>query len=149
MRLLSHLLLWQKLLLVVVALVIPAAILGVICAHDEDAQVAHAQQELRGARYIQKLGSLAAELNRHRDQQLAELSGDRAAHSEVQASQDAIQVRLTALEQSAGAGVGTLHSAPAWQTIQSEWQQLQAQTLSWMLPRRWHATGLCWSASGR
>ncbi|MBV9914271.1 MAG: hypothetical protein JOZ93_16960 [Sinobacteraceae bacterium] len=44
MRLLSRFLLWQKLLLVVVALILPAAILGVIWAHEEDAQVAQAQQ---------------------------------------------------------------------------------------------------------
>ena len=128
MRLLSRFLLWQKLLLVVVALILPAAILGVIWAHEEDAQVAQAQQELQGARYIQQLGSLAAELHRHGDQQLVELSGNRAAHAEVQASQDAIQARLTALVRSAGAGLSALHSAAQWQSIQSEWQQLQSQT---------------------
>ncbi len=128
MKLLSHLLLWQKLLLVVVALVIPAAILGGICAHEEDAQVAQAQQELRGARFIQKLGSLATELDRHRDQQLVELSGDRAAAAAVQASRDAFQAQLMALAKTAGAGVNALHSAAQWQAIQSEWQQLQAPT---------------------
>ena len=59
MQFLSRLKLWQKLALLVVAMAVPTALLGVFYLGGANAQVALASDEIEGARYVQSVGARA------------------------------------------------------------------------------------------
>jgi len=66
MNFLSRLKLWQKLAVLVVAMAIPSALLGVFYLGGANSQVALAKDEIEGAKYVQALGGMLAEAANHR-----------------------------------------------------------------------------------
>ena len=61
MQFLNRLKLWQKLALLVVAMAVPTALLGVFYLSGANEQVALAADEIEGARYVQSVGAVLAE----------------------------------------------------------------------------------------
>ena len=87
MQFLNRLKLWQKLALLVVAMAVPTALLGVFYLSGANAQVALASDEIEGARYVQSVGAVLAEASNHRSRLFALLTGDAARRDEVSASE--------------------------------------------------------------
>ena len=62
MNFLSRLKLWQKLAVLVVAMAVPSALLGIFYLGGANSQVALAKDEIEGARYVQAVGAVLAEV---------------------------------------------------------------------------------------
>ena len=60
MNFLSRLKLWQKLAVLVVAMAVPSALLGIFYLGGANSQVALAKDEIEGARYVQAVGGVLA-----------------------------------------------------------------------------------------
>ena len=71
MQFLNHLKLWQKLLLLVVAMAVPTALLGTFYLSSANHQVSQARNELEGAHYAHSLGAVLAEMENHRGELFA------------------------------------------------------------------------------
>jgi hypothetical protein len=76
MKFLGKLVLWQKLLLIVVALLEPSALLSIFYLKNVNATVRQASTELTGARYTRELDNFLFEVIRHRAVASFVLNGD-------------------------------------------------------------------------
>jgi hypothetical protein len=76
MQFLSRLRLWQKLAILVVAMAIPTALVGLFYLTAATQQVDQARLELDGARYLGALGEFNAEMVVHQGLVYTMLSGD-------------------------------------------------------------------------
>ena len=87
MQFLNSVRLWQKLALLVVAMAVPTALLGVFYLSGANAQVALASNEIEGAHYVQSVGAVLAEAANHRSRLFALLTGDAERRDEVSSSE--------------------------------------------------------------
>jgi methyl-accepting chemotaxis protein len=127
MQFLNRLKLWQKLALLVVAMAVPTALLGVFYLSGANAQVALASDEIEGARYVQSVGAVLAEATNHRGRLFALLTGDSARRDDVTSS-DAEMDKLIAAVDVSDAKVGAQFKvSEAWQTIKADWDRLKAE----------------------
>ena len=76
MKFLGRLLLWHKLLLVVVALLVPSALLAVFYLKSANQTVSQANAEISGARYSRALDEFLYVVIRHRAMSSVVLNGD-------------------------------------------------------------------------
>src|SRR5262245_25986456 len=98
MRLLGHLKLWQKLALLVLALLIPTAVARAFYLRTVSDAIEVTEEELAGGRYLQPLGAVLGEMLNHRGSVHALLSGDKARESAVAASANQIDSLMTAMD---------------------------------------------------
>jgi methyl-accepting chemotaxis protein len=127
MQFLNRLKLWQKLALLVVAMAVPTALLGVFYLSGANAQVALASDEIEGARYVQSVGALLAEAANHRSRLFALLTGDAARRDDVSSSETEMD-RLVAQVDASDARVGARFKvSEAWQSAKSDWERLRAE----------------------
>jgi methyl-accepting chemotaxis protein len=126
MQFLNRLKLWQKLALLVAAMAVPTALLGVFYLSAANSQVAQARNELAGADYAHQVGAVLADVANHRSLLFAVLTGDASRRDELAASEAAID-KLMAEVDASDAAVGTgLGVAADWQGIKTDWQQLKS-----------------------
>ncbi len=125
MQFLNRLKLWQKLGLLVVAMAVPTALLGVFYLSTANREVSQARSELDGARYAHHLGAVLAEVSNHRSQLFAQLTGDAARASDVAASEARMDKLLSAVDAIDSAVGGKLHVTSRWQAIKSGWDSLK------------------------
>jgi methyl-accepting chemotaxis protein len=126
MQFLNRLKLWQKLALLVAAMAVPTALLGVFYLSAANSQVAQARNELAGADYAHQVGAVLADVANHRSLLFAVLTGDASRRDELAASEAAID-KLMADVDASDAAVGTgLGVAADWQGIKTDWQQLKS-----------------------
>lgn len=130
MKFLGRLLLWHKLLLVVVALLVPSALLAVFYLKSANQTVHQAQAELIGARYTRAIDDFLYEVIRHRALANVVLNGDATRKDAVHSAQAAADKAAAALD-AVDAEIGkTLGASADWQTIKSEWNSLKSRALS-------------------
>ena len=126
MQFLNHLKLWQKLLLLVVAMAVPTALLGVFYLRSANHEVSQARNELQGAHYAHRLGAVLAEVENHRSELFALLTGDQARAADVAASEarmKKLMARVNAINATAGHALGI---SGQWRAIESGWTALVA-----------------------
>ncbi|MDB6089636.1 MAG: methyl-accepting chemotaxis sensory transducer [Gammaproteobacteria bacterium] len=129
-RLLSRLQLWQKIGWLVLAMAIPAALVGFFYLRLASAQVNQTRDELDGARYLQALSAVQGEILTHRSSAFAFLSGDTARRGEVVAQQEEADKQIVTMDR-VDAGIGRqLEVTDAWQSVKSEWSALKSKTLT-------------------
>src|SRR5262249_41856379 len=87
MNALSRLNLWQKLTVLVVAMAVPTVLLGFFYLSGANTQVALARDEIEGARYVQSVGAVLAQVTDHRSRLFTLLTGDTAHRDEVTSSE--------------------------------------------------------------
>jgi methyl-accepting chemotaxis protein len=127
MQFLNRFKLWQKLALLVVAMAVPTALLGVFYLSGANSQVALASDEIEGARYVQSVGAVLAEASNHRSRLFALLTGDAARRDEVSSSETEMD-KLVAEVDTSDAKVGTQFKvSDTWHTIKSDWERLKAE----------------------
>ncbi|MGH6969566.1 MAG: hypothetical protein ACREEN_10735, partial [Stellaceae bacterium] len=127
MRLLNRLKLWQKLALLVAAMAVPTALLGVFYLSTANSEVAQARNELGGAGYAHQVGAVLAQLANHRSILFAVLTGDAARRDELAQSEAAIDKAISDIDASDSAAVSArLGVADEWQGAKAEWQQLKS-----------------------
>src|ERR1700722_14039373 len=127
MQFLNRLKLWQKLALLVVAMAVPTALLGVFYLTGASAQVAQASDEIEGARYVQSVGAVLAEGSNHRSRLFALLTGDAARRDEVSSSESEMDKLIAAVDVSDAKVGAQFKVSEAWQTIKADWERLKAE----------------------
>ena len=127
MQFLNRLRLWQKLALLVVAMAVPTALLGVFYLSGANSQVALASSEIEGARYVQSVGAVLAEASNHRSRLFALLTGDAARRDEVSSSETEMDKLITEVDASDAKVGAQFKVTGAWQTIKSDWEQLKSE----------------------
>ena len=127
MQFLNRLKLWQKLALLVVAMAVPTALLGVFYLTGASAQVAQASDEIEGARYVQSVGAVLAEASNHRSRLFALLTGDAARRDEVSSSESEMDKLIAAVDVSDAKVGAQFKVTEAWQTIKTDWERLKAE----------------------
>ena len=128
MRLLGHLKLWQKLALLVVALLIPTAVASAFYIRTVSDAIEVTREELAGGRYLRPLGAVYGEMLNHRGSVHALLSGDKSRAAAVAASASQID-RLMAVVDPVDTELSSQFATSAqWRAIRDEWNTLKAQT---------------------
>jgi methyl-accepting chemotaxis protein len=127
MNFLSRLKLWQKLAVLVVAMAIPSALLGVFYLGGANSQVSLAKDEIEGARYVQALGGMLAEAANHRSRVFAVLTGDAAGRDQVSASESEMQRHLEEVDASDSQVGARFKVSEGWSTIKSDWERLKSE----------------------
>ena len=127
---LNRLKLWQKLGWLVVAMAIPAALVGFFYLRQASGQVTQARDELEGASYLQALGSVEGEIFTHRSRAFVFLSGDAARKNDVTAQAEEVERQIAALDK-INAEVGKrLGVDSGWESVKAEWETVKAKTLT-------------------
>ena len=127
MQFLNRLKLWQKLALLVVAMAVPTALLGVFYLSGANSQVALASDEIEGARYVQSVGAVLAEASNHRSRLFALLTGDAARRDEVSGSESDMDKEIATVDASDAKVGAKFKVSDAWQTVKSEWDRLKTE----------------------
>jgi len=126
MQLLNRLKLWQKLALLVAAMAVPTALLGVFYLSAANSEVAQARNELAGADYAHQVGAVLADVANHRSLLFAVLTGDASRRDELATSEAAIDRLMADVDDSDAAVGARLGVAADWQGIKTDWQQLKS-----------------------
>lgn len=124
MQLLNRLKLRQKLLLLVVAMAVPTALLGVFYLRSANREVTQAQNELRAARYAHRLGAVLAEVSNHRSQLFALLTGDQRRAGDVVASEARMRRLMARVDSLDVTGRRALEGSGRWHAIEDDWATL-------------------------
>jgi len=130
MKFLGKLVLWQKLLLIVVALLVPSALLSIFYLKTANETVRLANAELTGARYSRELEKFMFEVIRHRAMASVVLNGDatrKDAVSSVAAAVDKAAAELDTVDAEIGR---QLNASADWQAIKGEWSSLKSRALT-------------------
>src|SRR4051794_12653375 len=125
MNFLSRLKLWQKLAVLVVAMAIPSALLGVFYLGGANSQVALAKDEIEGAKYVQALGGMLAEAANHRSRLFAVLTGDTAGRDQVSASESEMQRHIEEVDASDSQVGARFKVSEGWSSVKSDWDRLR------------------------
>ncbi|MGH8290257.1 MAG: methyl-accepting chemotaxis protein [Steroidobacteraceae bacterium] len=127
MQLLNRLKLWQKLALLVAAMALPTALLGVFYLSAANSEVAQARNELAGADYAHQVGAMLADVANHRSLLFAVLTGDASRRDELGSSEDAIDKVITGIDASDATVETRLGLTDEWRGIKADWRQLKSQ----------------------
>ena len=130
MKFLGKLVLWQKLLLIVVALLVPSALLSIFYLKSANGTVRQANAELTGARYTRELDTFLFEVIRHRAVVSVVLNGDanrKDAVATVAAAADKAAAELDKVDNEVGKELGT---SADWQALKSDWSTLKGKALT-------------------
>ena len=130
MQFLSRLRLWQKLAILVIAMVIPTALVGVFYLSEATQQVNQARLELQGVRYLDALGNFSTEVIAHHARAFTFLSGDTARKNDVIVQQQEVD-RKVALVDAVNTEIGArLSASDSWQVVRAEWAAVKSRTLT-------------------
>ena len=129
MQLLNRLKLWQKLALLVAAMAVPTALLGVFYLSAANSEVAQARSELSGAGYAHEVGVVLADVANHRSILFAVLTGDTVRRYELTTSELSIDKEMGDIDRNDAATGSRLGVSDDWQAIKSDWQQLKSGEL--------------------
>ncbi|HEY8508365.1 MAG TPA: hypothetical protein VIL32_08415, partial [Steroidobacteraceae bacterium] len=130
MKFLSRLLLWQKLLLLVVALLVPAALLAVFYLGTANESVQRARMEISGARYTHAIDQFLLQVINHRGQSNALLNGDASRKDAVLQAQSAVEKAIAEVDAVNSELDRQLGTSADWQSLKSEWSSLRSRVLT-------------------
>ncbi|HEV7715442.1 MAG TPA: hypothetical protein VGO53_07590, partial [Steroidobacteraceae bacterium] len=128
MRLLGRLKLWQKLAVLVAALLIPTALASAFYIRTVGDAIEVTREELAGARYVQPLGAVLAELLNHLGSVHALLSGDTARQGAVARSASQIDSLIAAMDRVDAELNPQFATSAQWQAFKEDWAKLASQT---------------------
>src|SRR6185437_4432987 len=129
-QVLNRLKLWQKLGWLVLAMAIPAVLIGVFYLRLANSQVSQVRDELEGARYLEALSAVESEQLSHRSRSFALLSGDAARKNEVVSQADEVEKRIAEMDAVDAQFGKALGVSDDWQRAKAEWETLKGKTLS-------------------
>ena len=127
MKLLGRLKLWQKLAVLVAGLLLPTILAGAFYFRTVSDNVRLARAELDGARYLQPLGAVLAEMFNHRGSAHALLNGDASQKQALANSEGRMESLLAAVDKVDGELNGQFSSTPQWHAIKSAWGDLKTR----------------------
>ena len=121
---LNHLKLWQKITVLILAMSLPAVLVGVFYWRSANGRLRQARAELEGIRYLSAIGAFQSAVVTHEGRVVLLSGGDAAARSSVIAArQDGLDVldRLASTDSELGERFGVRRD---FQTIRSRWNSL-------------------------
>ena len=127
MNVLGRLKLWQKLAILVAGLVIPTILAGAFYFRTVSENIRLASAELNGARYLQPLGAVLAEVFTHRGSAHALLNGDAGQKQALASSESRMDALLAAVDKVDGELNTQFQSSYQWRTIRAAWTDLKAR----------------------
>ncbi|HEY1284186.1 MAG TPA: methyl-accepting chemotaxis protein [Steroidobacteraceae bacterium] len=130
MKFLGRLLLWHKLLLVVVALLVPSALLAVFYLKNANQTVRQARAELSGASYTRALDAFLYEVIRERALVSVVLNGDANGKGAAVASQGAVDQAATAVDSVEAQYGKELGTSADWLALKADWNTLKGRALT-------------------
>jgi methyl-accepting chemotaxis protein len=125
---LKQLKLWQKLAVLVVAMSLPATLVGFFYLRNVTGALSQARAELAGSRYLRAIGTFDAAVLAHESRSFLVASGDAGQQPSVQAAAaqaDAALAHLLRLDAQLGEQYGVRQNL---HVIQTRWQALAAGT---------------------
>jgi methyl-accepting chemotaxis protein len=129
-HILNRLSLSRKLLVLMIAMLLPAAILSYQYISDVSHEVSYSERELAGARYLSGVSNVLNPISRHRGQTGAYLNGEtsfRASALASQAEADTAVRALDALDARYGELIGVQGQ---WPAVKAEWLALKDRALT-------------------
>src|SRR6185312_6608899 len=129
MQVLNRLKLWQKLALLVAAMAVPTALLGVFYLSAANSEVAQARSELSGAGYAHEVGVVLADVANHRSILFAVLTGDTVRRYELTTSELSIDKEMGDIDRNDAATGARLGVTDEWQAVKSDWEQLKSREM--------------------
>jgi methyl-accepting chemotaxis protein len=126
---LGRLLLWQKLTLLVMAMAVPAVLLGCFYFTQAVAAARQAHSELDGARFLRALADVAGEMLTHRGREYAFLSGDKARHDDVIAQEAVTDKAIADVDPLVSEMGERFGISKSWQDLKDEWAALKSKGL--------------------
>jgi methyl-accepting chemotaxis protein len=127
MRVLSRLKLWQKLAILVTGLLIPTILAGAFYFRTVSDNLQITRAEWDGARYLQPLGAVLAEMFNHRGSAHALLNGDTTQKEALAASEARIESLLSAVDTVDGELSHEFDTSTQWGSIKSSWTDLKSK----------------------
>jgi methyl-accepting chemotaxis protein len=128
MKLLGRLKLWQKLAVLVTALLIPTAVASLFYISNVTAAIEVTREEIGGGRYLQPLGAVLGEILNHRGSAHAFLSGDKARETAVAASAAKIDGLMSAVDRVDAELNAQFSTSAQWRAIKDDWSTLKSQS---------------------
>ena len=128
MKLLGRLKLWQKLALLVMALLIPTAVASLFYISNVTDAIEVTREEIGGGRYLQPLGAVLGEMLNHRGSAHAFLSGDKARETAVAASAAKIDNLISAVDRVDTELNAQFSTSAQWRAIKDDWSTLKSQS---------------------
>jgi len=134
---LNHMKLWQKLAVLVLAMSLPATVVGFFYLRSASGGLEQSRAELAGSAYLRALGSFQAAVLSHEGRAFALASGDGSRAAATQAASAAADAALTKL-QKVNARLGLRYGvrkdlsaiAARWRTLESNSAHFNAQQLT-------------------
>ncbi|MGH8227943.1 MAG: methyl-accepting chemotaxis protein [Steroidobacteraceae bacterium] len=130
MRVLDRLMLWQKLAVLIVAMLVPTALLAFFYLSETNAVVRQAQSELEGAQYLQSLGSALAMVTNHRSRSTAYLNGDTSRKAAMFTAEANVDKQLQSVDGLDAEYGERFKSTAEWQAVKSDWSEVKADLLN-------------------
>jgi methyl-accepting chemotaxis protein len=130
MKMLKHLLLWQKLAILSAGFLAPSVIFGYLNVSDKAALLRVTERELRGAEYLHVLIDVLAPISRHRGQSGAFLSGETSFRDAALASQAKAAEAVAAMDAMDARYAHELGADGKWHSVKAEWLALQQRALT-------------------
>ncbi|MGC8520026.1 MAG: HAMP domain-containing protein [Steroidobacteraceae bacterium] len=134
---LNHMKLWQKLAVLVLAMSLPATVVGFFYLRSSRGGLDQSRAELSGSAYLRAIGTLQAAVLSHEGRSFALASGDGTRASAVQAAAATANAALNKLQQlnvhlglRYGVRKDVSSIAAQWHSLQSESGHLNAQQLT-------------------
>ena len=127
---LGQLKLWQKFAVLILAMSLPAALVGVFYLRSTGQKLSQARAELAGIRYLGAIGAFESAVETHEGRAFVFLSGDAAARPAVLAARqqaDEALRRLAGVNSALGERYGVRRD---FRAIQSQWTALAAAALT-------------------
>jgi methyl-accepting chemotaxis protein len=125
MWLLGRLNLWQKLGVIVGALLIPMGLASAFYVRTVSSAIDVTHAEIAGARYLQPLGALHTEMLGHRGQLQAVIGGNAESAPALAKSREEIDRLMSALDAADAELNGRFDTTSQWRAIRDEWSRMQ------------------------
>lgn len=126
MKILDRLMLWQKLAVLIVAMLVPTALLAFFYFSESNGVVQQAQNEQTGARYLQSVGSALALIANHRSRSTAYLTGDTSHKAQLFANEAQIDKQFNAISTLNRQYGARFKTNGEWQQIKTDWTTIKA-----------------------
>ena len=128
MKLLGRLKLWQKLAILVTALLVPTALASAFYIRTVSEAIHVTREEIGGGRYLQPLGAVLGEMLNHRGSAHALLSGDKSREAAVTASAAKIDRLMEVVDQVDAELNAEFGTSAQWRAIKDDWGTLRSQS---------------------
>jgi methyl-accepting chemotaxis protein len=136
MNVLRRLSLWQKIASLVLVIALPAAVFGFLYSSAQQLVLTQALSERSGARYIEAVGHVLAEVVNHRGRLYALLSGDLGRRPKVLESEREVDSLIAKVREVEALEAGRFPVSSKWSAVEAEWRKVTADAAAGMTPEQ-------------